>query len=139
VIQLPYANSPPLQPSDRPPSQDTLLDRIDQLETELGLKNDIPPEFCIPRNMGRLLAMLLKRELVSREGAVLAIYSGMPNTWDKDPDPKIIDVFICKLRVRLRKYGIKVSCKWGGGYYMDGDNKRKLRDLIAKTRAASEG
>lgn len=117
------------------PSLDTLLDRIDMLETELGLKIEIPPEFCIPRNMGALLAMLLKREVVTREGAVLAIYSGMPNTWDKDPDPKIIDVFICKLRVRLKKYGIKVSCKWGLGYFMDGENKRKLRDLIAQTRA----
>jgi two-component system cell cycle response regulator CtrA len=114
-----------------------LLDRIDQLETELGLKTDIPPEFCIPRNMGRLLAMLLKREVVTREGAVLAIYSGMPNTWDKEPDPKIIDVFICKLRVRLRKYGIKVSCKWGLGYFMDGENKRKLRELIAQSRAGA--
>jgi two-component system cell cycle response regulator CtrA len=121
------------------PSTDALLDRIDQLETELGLKIDIPPEFCIPRNMGALLAMLLKREVVTRDGAVLAIYSGMPNTWDKDPDPKIIDVFICKLRVRLRKYGIKVSCKWGLGYFMDGENKRKLRDLIAQTRAEASG
>jgi two-component system cell cycle response regulator CtrA len=125
--------SPSIQP-DRPPSSDALLDRIDMLESELGMKVDMPPEFAITRNMGALLAMLLKREVVTREGALLAIYSGMPNTWDKDPDPKIIDVFICKLRVRLRKYGIKVSCKWGLGYFMDGENKRKLRELIAKTR-----
>lgn len=136
---LPHHTSPSILPGDMP-SHDTLLNRIEELETELGLKIEIPPEFCIPRNMGRLLAMLLKREVVTREGAVLAIYSGMPNTWDKDPDPKIIDVFICKLRVRLRKYGIKVSCKWGLGYFMDGENKRKLRELIAKTRAdAAEG
>lgn len=126
--------SPPLSPADPPPSQDALLDRIDQLERELGIKTEIPPEFCIPRNMGALLAMLLKREVVTRDGALLAIYSGMPNTWDKDPDPKIIDVFICKLRTRLKKYGIKVSCKWGLGYFMDGENKRRLRDLIAQSR-----
>jgi two-component system cell cycle response regulator CtrA len=138
-MQPALLQSPPLPPEGLPPSTDTLLDRIDMLETELGLKTDIPPEFCIPRNMGRLLAMLLKREVVTREGAVLAIYSGMPNTWDKEPDPKIIDVFICKLRVRLRKYGVKVSCKWGLGYFMDGENKRKLRELIAQSRAASEG
>ena len=125
---LPTIPSPPTDP-------DVLLDRIDQLERELGLKVEIPPEFCIPRNMGALLAMLLKREVVTRDGALLAIYSGMPNTWDKEPDPKIIDVFICKLRTRLKKYGIKVSCKWGLGYFMDGENKRKLRELIAQSRA----
>lgn len=134
---IPRIASPPLVPADRewPRGSEPLLDRIDMLERELGMKTDLPPEFNIPRNMGALLAMLLKREIITREGALLAIYSGMPNTWDKDPDPKIIDVFICKLRVRLRKYGVKVSCKWGLGYYIDGENKRKLRELIARTRS----
>lgn len=135
---LPNLNSPSIVPEPLPFNEherDVLLNRIDQLETELGLRLDVPPEFAVTRNMGRLLAMLLKREVVTRDGALVAIYSGMPNTWDKDPDPKIIDVFICKLRVRLRKYGIKVSCKWGLGYFMDGENKRKLRELIAQTRA----
>lgn len=134
-MQLPNVQSPPLSPDDYPPSHSVLMDRIDQLETELGMKAEIPPEFGIPRNMGTLLAMLLKREVVTRDGALLAIYSGMPNTWDKEPDPKIIDVFICKLRIRLKKYDIKVSCKWGLGYFMDGENKRRLRELIAQTRA----
>jgi two-component system cell cycle response regulator CtrA len=136
-MNLPHHESPPLSPAEPPTS--ALLDRIDQLEAELGMKVDIPPEFGIPRNMGALLAMLLKREVVTRDGALLAIYSGMPNTWDKEPDPKIIDVFICKLRTRLKKYGIKVSCKWGLGYFMDGENKRKLRDLIAQSRAEASG
>jgi two-component system cell cycle response regulator CtrA len=124
-------------PRPWPKEREALMDRIDQLETELGIRADIPPMIGVPRNMGRLLAMLLKREVVTREGALLAIYSGMPNTWDKEPDPKIIDVFICKLRTRLKKYGIKVSCKWGLGYFMDGDNKKKLRELIAQSRAAA--
>jgi two-component system, cell cycle response regulator CtrA len=122
-------------PRPWPQERNALMDRIDQLETELGIRADIPPMIGVPRNMGRLLAMLLKREVVTREGALLAIYSGMPNTWDKEPDPKIIDVFICKLRTRLKKYGIKVSCKWGLGYFMDGENKKKLRELIAQSRA----
>lgn len=129
-----------LVPSDEPPrpwpkERDALMGRIEELEMELGIRPNIPPMLGIPRNMASLLAMLLKREVVTRDGALLAIYSGMPNTWDKEPDPKIIDVFICKLRVRLRRYGIKVSCKWGLGYFMDGENKRKLRELIAQARA----
>jgi two-component system cell cycle response regulator CtrA len=136
---LPHHQSPPLQPESQAPSVARLLDRIELLEQELGMKVDLPPEFGIPRNMSALLTMLLKREVVTREGALLAIYSGMPNTWDKDPDPKIIDVFICKLRTRLKKYDIKVSCKWGLGYFMDGENKRKLRELIAQSRAEAEG
>lgn len=133
---LPYTPSPSIQPDATP---DTLLDRIDALEQELGLKTDFPPEFSIPRNMMPLLGILLKREIISREGALIAIYSGMPNSWGKEPDPKIIDVFICKLRIRLKKYGIKVSCKWGLGYFMDGENKRRLRELIAQSRAGAQG
>lgn len=133
----PNIPSPSIVPDDRewPKGCEPLLDRIELLERELGMKVDLPPEFGIPRNMSALLTMLLKREIITREGALLAIYSGMPNTWDKEPDPKIIDVFVCKLRVRLRKYGVRVSCKWGLGYYIDGANKRKLRELIARTRA----
>lgn len=131
---LPHHDSPSIVPD-----HDTLLNRIDELETELGMKTDVPPEFHIPRNMGALLGMLMKREIVTREGAVMAIYRGMPNTWDKEPDPKIIDVFICKLRTRLKKYDIKVSCKWGLGYFIDGENKRRLRELIAQSRAEAGG
>jgi two-component system, cell cycle response regulator CtrA len=122
-------------PRPWPQEREVLMNRIEQLEIELGVRTEVPPMIGIPRNMERLLAMLLKREVVTRDGALLAIYSGMPNTWDKEPDPKIIDVFICKLRTRLKKYGIKVSCKWGLGYFMDGDNKKKLRELIAQSRA----
>lgn len=123
-----------------PKEREVLHDRIDQLETELGIRIELPPMLGVPRNMARLLSMLLKREVVTREGAILAIYSGMSNSWDKDPDEKIVDVFICKLRVMLRKYDIKISCKWGLGYFMDGANKRKLREVIERLRTgASEG
>jgi DNA-binding response OmpR family regulator len=100
------------------------------------MKVDLPPELKIPRNMSALLTMLLKREIITRDGALLAIYSGMPNAWDQEPDKQIIDVFICKLRVRLSKYGIKISCKWGFGYFIDRENKQKLRELIASHRGA---
>jgi two-component system cell cycle response regulator CtrA len=135
-MQLPHHQSPSIQPNQDPTQ---LLDRIEALEQELGLKTEFPPEFSIPRNMMPLLGILLKREIISREGALIAIYSGMPNSWGKEPDPKIIDVFICKLRTRLKKYGVKVSCKWGLGYFMDGENKRKLRELIARSRAEAAG
>lgn len=112
-----------------------LLERIELLEHELGMKTDLPPELDIPKNMGALLTMLLKREIITRQGALLAIYSGMRNAWDQEPDPKIVDVFVCKLRGKLKNYGIKISCKWGFGYFIDSENKRKLRELIARSRA----
>lgn len=136
-----FVSSSSIVPSQRPwpKEREVLLDRIDELERELGMGEDIPPEFEITRNMGRLLGMLLKREVVTREGAVLAIYSGMNNTWDKEPDLKIVDVFICKLRKRLERYDVKLSCKWGLGYYMDGENKKRLREVIATTRRVASG
>ena len=34
------------------------------------------------------------------------------------PDKKILDVMVCKMRKKLKPYGITLSTHWGRGYYL---------------------
>lgn len=65
--------------------------------------------------------------LVIRKGAVLTkdtflnhLYGGID-----EPEMKIIDVFICKLRRKLQQYGAEnlISTVWGRGYIMRDDDE----------------
>lgn len=50
---------------------------------------------------------------------------------DDQPEPKIIDVFICKVRAKLKPHGIEIKTIWGSGYEMTPGNVAKLRALQA--------
>jgi len=41
------------------------------------------------------------------------LYAFRPNTL---PDPKIVDIYVCKLRPKLRPLGLEIETIWGTGY-----------------------
>lgn len=47
------------------------------------------------------------------------------------PEPKIIDVFICKLRRKLLPFGVTISTRWGHGYFMDAESIAELNRLAS--------
>lgn len=51
--------------------------------------------------------------------------------FDDQPEPKIIDVFICKLRAKLKPLGVEIGTRWGHGYFMDAANIAKLNALAS--------
>lgn len=71
------------------------------------------------------LLMLRKGIVLSKETFLNHLYGGLD-----EPEMKIIDVFVCKLRKKLAQAGADglVSTIWGRGYVM--------RDLISSQRAA---
>lgn len=40
---------------------------------------------------------------------------------------KIIDVFICKLRAKLRPHGLEIATIWGRGYELTPDARARLQ------------
>lgn len=38
------------------------------------------------------------------------------------PDIKIVDVFVCKMRKKLRPYGITIDTVWGRGYLLTAES-----------------
>lgn len=94
-----------------------LRDRIDELERLLGMDsssvNRFPVEWRLTPSEARVLGFLATREQASKEAIMLALYVERP---DDPPEIKIVDVFICKLRKKVKNFGIEIETLWGQGY-----------------------
>ena len=67
------------------------------------------------RNLFALLEARLGRA-VSR-GALLDA-AAYHHGWDREPLPKVVDVYICHLRKKLADSGFRIETVWGQGYRM---------------------
>lgn len=75
----------------------------------------------------RLLAALVRYGRVTKDRLFHAVYGNLL-TQDQ-PCPKIIDVFVCKIRHKLRPHGIEIETVWGYGYSLNAENAAKIRAL----------
>lgn len=74
----------------------------------------------------RMLSLLLDRGIASKESLYVHLYE---SRLDSDsPEPKIIDVFVCKIRKKLPE-GVTIGTKWGFGYEISDESARRLREL----------
>lgn len=53
-----------------------------------------------------------KHRVLSKEALLNDLYGLLPD----EPEIKIIDVFICKLRKKLKPLGVEIQTVWGKGY-----------------------
>lgn len=92
---------------------ETLREQVRQLKQQLveGGKN-APLSWGLTDCERRIYAHLTSRELVTRESCMAVMYSHMLS----QPDPKIIDVWLCKLRRKLARQGIEIVNHWGVGW-----------------------
>ncbi len=106
-----------------------LQDRVDQLEEAFGLRVRLtPPEWGLTGKERRLLGILLARELMTKSAAMTGLYE--PGA-DDEPQMKIIDVFICKLRKKLKPFEIEIETVWGEGYRMSAAMKARAQAMMA--------
>ena len=69
--------------------------------------------FKLTRKEAAIVATLMQHGRVSKERLYFALYGQS----DDPPDPKIIDVFVCKIRKKLPE-GVEIKTIWGAGYEM---------------------
>lgn len=93
-----------------------------------------PREFGLTRKEAGFLKALIGRERCTKEYLFSAIYSVM----EDPPQMKIIDVFVCKLRAKLRPYGIRIGTIWGVGYELAPDMREALLSWGRPEEACSE-
>jgi two-component system, cell cycle response regulator CtrA len=93
-----------------------------------------PPEFRLTGKEARLLGCLLARDQATKDQLMTALYD--PGI-DDEPEIKIIDVFVCKLRTKLRPFGIPVRTIWGVGYALDAESKDAIRNFQSVMGAAA--
>ena len=101
------------------------IERIHQLETILGMKEEFKPEFT--RTECVMLGLLLRRETVSRDVFFDALYG--KRAFEDIPDPKTVEVLLSKLRKKLAGKGIKITTWYNVGYSLDEANKKLVKEL----------
>ncbi len=109
---------------------ETLRDRIVWLEQKIGLDFEAPLELRLTSHESRLLGVLKKAPgAVSKEGLMNIVYHERV-TDGEVPEVKIVDVFVCKLRKKLKPLGIEIVTHWGRGYSLSRAGKDRLAAII---------
>lgn len=78
-----------------------------------------------------VVAELLRHGRASKQRLYHALYGDLPDP-DQAPEPKIIDVFVCKARPKLAARGISIGTQWGWGYFLEPADQVRLRALAAE-------
>ncbi len=96
-----------------------------------GLPRDIGGAHFEPQECA-MLEVLLKRERLGVDALMMALAD--PTRPDAEPNAKIIDVRICRLRKKLVPMGVEIENEWGGVYFMRAASKKRLKGLIDAAR-----
>lgn len=109
------------------------LDRVAELEEIIGL-NYLPPDFLgLTYTEGRFLGLLVHRAIVSRHAFMAAIWGGRPES--EQPDPKIIEIYVCKLRKKLLPLSIGIRNRNLIGWWIEPQDRARLKESLAKVAA----
>lgn len=112
---------------------DELRERIRFLETQLMPEWTPPIEWGLTGKEGAVFQVLLGRERASKELIMMQVYCGSHD----EPEIKIVDVFICKMRRKLKPFGIIIETIWGQGYRLSPEcRKRLLTDVREPVQCA---
>lgn len=114
----------------KPAEVERLRDYIEQLEGVLGVDPNSTSALrrAFPKmepDPARMLAMLMRRDFVTRDGLYTVMYAARPECdW---PDAKVIDVQFCRLRHHLDPHGITIQTVRSEGWFMSKADKAKVR------------
>lgn len=84
-----------------------------------------PRKWRLTQSEERIFACLLANRRTTRQQLLTAAY----RFGSDEPDTKIIDVYICKIRQKLKPYGIEIMTIWGIGYFIEEPRRKELRAL----------
>lgn len=107
-----------------------------------ALKAETCPQLAMPHVLrltakeGRILSQLFAANgsLVTFKGLMRAVYAERVHE-DDIPEEKIIQVFVCKIRAKLRLWRMKITTHWGEGYSLPPETRIILRRMIEKASA----
>jgi two-component system, cell cycle response regulator CtrA len=94
---------------------DDLHDRYSRLRDAFGQSLDAPLSLGLTLHEARILGALLAKKQLTQTALMEFVYA--EKVADDDlPEIKIIDVFVCKLRKKLKAFDIDIITAWGQGY-----------------------
>ncbi|RUM06789.1 winged helix-turn-helix domain-containing protein [Rhizobium chutanense] len=90
-----------------------LEERVRQLEEALMPASVMAPiEYQLTANEARVFSHLASRDFGTKQSIMMALYSDRA----EEPEIKIVDVFVCKMRRKLKPFGVRIETIWGQGY-----------------------
>jgi len=126
-------------PKDDWPVGSTRETRTPQFPSALSNDDDFlfacAQAYKITRLEASVFAILLKRDMATKEQLHTASEASRPSEHRKTTEPKIVDVVICKLRKKLTPRGIIIETSWGNGYYISPENQAKALAELGVTLA----
>jgi len=114
---------------------DDLRERLRLLEKSLGIRIETPLMLGLTGAEAKVFGILLKREMVTKQQAMDVLY-GDRAAEDEEAEIKIVDVFVCKLRKKLKRFNIAVETVWGRGYRMSAQAKAIAAQLLEESRGS---
>jgi hypothetical protein len=118
-----------------------LQDRVQELEALLGVGNDdvsrlltvldATPQQC------EMVGFMIRRAVATRTALYTVLFGARPDC--DQPEIKLIDVQMVKVRKALEKVGVEVRTEWGsGGWAIPIAHKAKLRRLMSEGGAPAD-
>lgn len=103
-----------------------LRERVAALEAILMDCVRPPVEWRLTGQESRVFGVLVNREMATKGAIMAALYSERA-TEDEVAEPKIVDVFICKIRKKLRPFRVEIETVWGQGYALSSETRALYR------------
>lgn len=101
------------------------------LEQDEALKVACARCFKATRLEAAILAVMLRRNEVTKQQLHLVIEQSRPEGRE-ETDPKMVDVIICHIRKKLKKWDLAIETIWGIGYLIPApDRERAVAVLTA--------
>jgi two-component system cell cycle response regulator CtrA len=76
-----------------------------------------------------LLGLLIRRHRATKDQMMTMLYADRP---DEEPDSKILDVMICRMRKKLSPHGVEIRTIHGAGYELPPTSREKIKALTAE-------
>jgi two-component system cell cycle response regulator CtrA len=105
-----------------------LQGRVDQLEAAMGMTLAAPLEWRLTPAEQRVFGVLMARELATKDAVMAGVYR---DAGRDEPEIKIVDVFVCKIRAKLKRFEIPIETVWGQGYRLPAEAKARVRERLA--------
>jgi two-component system cell cycle response regulator CtrA len=107
---------------------DALRAKVADMERMFGFRNSVPYIFGLTTSEGKVLSLLIERADANKHQLLTAVMAD--RVQEEEPEMKIIDVYICKIRNKLKPFGIESETMWGRGYRLPSAEKAKIASYL---------
>ena len=99
-------------------------------ELLLPPKQDFSVMFGLTPQESTIFSVLISADggIVSKDKMMSEYVASSTNT-DSIPQVKILDVFICKIRKKLKQWDISIQTSWGQGWYITREDRTKALEI----------